>query len=253
MESIKNNLINCPAILSGMSHELRTHMNAIVAFSFLMKENCSNNFEREEFNNQIINSCEQLLELFDSFLDNAIIDISSSKTDSKTCKLNHMFDDLYSEFGEFIKTKGRSDLELVKEFGFSNLSEVHIDQNRISRVIKCLFQNSIRNTKSGYIKFGVLYRDDILTFYVLDSGSGYLKCKEFLHSVDMNETVSEYYDLYTAINISLTKRLVHMMGGTIWIERNGPSGAGIYFSLPVKTKTNSEKNLNKLVNSMITI
>jgi signal transduction histidine kinase len=253
MESIKNNMINCPAILSGMSHELRTHMNAIVAFSFLMKENSSNNVERNEFNNQIISSCEQLLELFDSFLDNAMIDVSSSKADSKTCNFNHMFDDLFSEFGEVIKAKGQSDLELLKEFGFLDSSEFHIDQNMISRVIRCLFQNSIRNTKSGYIKFGVLLRDDILTFYVLDSGNAYLKCKEFLHSVDLNESLSVYYDLYTAINISLTRRLVHMMGGTIWIERNAPAGAGIYFSVPVLTRPNYEKNLNKLVNSMITI
>ena len=40
MNSMKNNMINCPTILTGMSHEMRTHMNAIVAFSFLMKENC---------------------------------------------------------------------------------------------------------------------------------------------------------------------------------------------------------------------
>ena len=32
MNSMKNNMINCPTILTGMSHEMRTHMNAIVAF-----------------------------------------------------------------------------------------------------------------------------------------------------------------------------------------------------------------------------
>ena len=48
---------------------MRTHMNAIVAFSFLMKDNGCNDSEREEFSNQILSSCEQLIGLFDSFLD----------------------------------------------------------------------------------------------------------------------------------------------------------------------------------------
>ena len=34
INSERDNLINCPAILAGMSHEMRTHMNSIVAFSF---------------------------------------------------------------------------------------------------------------------------------------------------------------------------------------------------------------------------
>ena len=42
-----------------------------------------NNSEREEFSNQILNSCEQLIELFDSFLDSAIIDTGNSKADYK--------------------------------------------------------------------------------------------------------------------------------------------------------------------------
>ncbi len=41
-ESIDQRMVYCPSILTGMSRELRTHMNAIVAFSFLLnkKEYC---------------------------------------------------------------------------------------------------------------------------------------------------------------------------------------------------------------------
>ena len=114
-DSMKNIVINCPTIITGMSHEMRTHMNAIVAFSFLMKDNCCSNSDREEFSNQILSSCEQLIGLFDSFLDSAIIDMGNSKTDSKICKLNNMLDDLLSEFREIIKREGHKDLELITE------------------------------------------------------------------------------------------------------------------------------------------
>ena len=250
MNSLKNNMINCPTILTGMSHEMRTHMNAIVAFSFLMKENCCNNSEREEFSNHILSSCEQLIGLFDSFLDSAIIDTGNSKADLKICKLDNILDDLLSEFREVIKKEGHKDMELVTEIQFSNSSEVFIDKNRVSRVIRSLFQNSIKNTKSGYIKVGYYFRDDKVTFYVLDSGQGYFKCKEFLHTEDLNESLAHYNDTFTAINLTLAKKLIQMLGGTIWIECNGLTGVGIYFSVPAKMVVSSDININKFVNTM---
>ena len=253
MNSLKNKMINCPTILRGMSHEMRTHMNAIVAFSYLMKKNCCNNSEREEFSNQILSSSEQLIGLFDSFFDSAIIDTGNSKTDSKICKLDNMLDDLLSEFREEIRKEGHKDVELVAEIQFYNSAEVFVDKNRILRVIRSLFQNSIKNTKSGYIKIGYYFRDNKVTFYVLDSGQGYFKCKEFLHSEDMNESLTLYNDTYTAINITLAKKLIQMLGGTIWIECNGLTGAGIYFSVPSKMIASSDVNIKKYVNTMIAI
>jgi len=253
VDSKKNNMINCPTILAGMSHEMRTHMNAIVAFSFLMKENCCNNTEREEFSNQILTSCEQLISLFDSFLDSAIIDTGNSKADSKICKLDNMLDDLLTEFRETIRKEGHKDLELITEIQYTNSTEVFIDKNRVFRVIRSLFQNSIKNTKSGYIKIGYYFRDDKVTFYVLDSGQGYFKCKEFLHTEDLNESLVQHNDTLTAINITLAKKLIQLLDGTIWIECNGLTGAGIYFSIPAKMVASSDININKYINTMIAI
>jgi signal transduction histidine kinase len=98
MNSSNINMINCPTVLTGISHEMRTHMNAIVAFSFLMKDSSCNNSDRQEFSSQILGACEQLIGLFDSFLDSAIIDTGNSKADSKICKLDSFLDDLISEF-----------------------------------------------------------------------------------------------------------------------------------------------------------
>ena len=253
MNSLNNDMIKCPTILTGMSHEMRTHMNAIVAFSFLLKEHSNNNSEREEFSHQILNSCEQLIGLFDSFLDSAIIDAGNSKADAKICKLDNLLDDLLTEFREIINKEGHKDLELVTEIRFSNSIEVFIDKNKIFRVIRCLFQNSIKNTKSGYIKIGYHYNDDKVTFYVLDSGQGYFKCKEFLHTEDLNESLMLHNDTHTAINITLAKKLIQMLGGTFWIECNGLTGSGIYFSVPAKMAESPNININKFTNNMIAI
>ena len=246
-------MVSCPTILTGMSHEMRTHMNSIVAFSYLMKQKACNVSEREEFGNQILSSCEQLINLFDSFLDSAIIDTGNSIADSRFYKFDNLIDGLLSEFREVLNKEGHKEIELVNEIQFTNSAEVQIDKSRVMRVIRSLFQNSVKSTKSGYIKIGYLYDHDKVTFYVLDSGQGYFKCKEFLHTEDMNESLTLYNDTYTAINITLAKKLIQMLGGSIRIECNGLTGTGIYFSIPAKLMSNSDITLNKYVNTMIAI
>lgn len=253
MNPIKNNILNSTTALTGMSHEIRTHMNAIVAFSFLMKDNSCTISDREEFSNQILSSCEQLLGLFDSFLDSAIIDTGNSKAESRICNLDNFLDDLLSEFRDTINNENHKNLELITEIPFTNSTEVFIDRNKLFRVIRSLFQNSIKNTKSGYIKIGYHFNTDTITFYVLDSGQGYFKSREFLQSENLNESLSLYSDTYSAINLSLAKKLIQLLGGTIWIESNGLTGTGIYFSVPVTVAAKSSKNNNKYVNTMISI
>jgi len=251
--SSNNNMINCPTVLTGISHELRTHMNAIVAFSFLMKDNDCSNAEREDFSSQILNACEQLLGLFDSFLDTAIIDTGKSAADSKIYKLENFLDELLSEFREELKKDSNKNIELVAEIQFPNSIEVFIDKNKVYRVIRSLFQNSVKSTKSGYIKIGYFLRDERLNFYILDSGQGYFKSREFLQTEDLNESLTKQSDTYTAINIILAKKLIQMLDGTICVECNGLTGTGIYFSVPVKQVASSGITLNKYVNTMIAI
>lgn len=234
MQSNIVNMINCPTILTGMSHEMRTHMNSIVAFSFLMNNNGCNEDERKEFSNHILNSCEQLIVLFDSFLDSAIIDTGNSKADLRKCNLATILDDLLYEFRVILKKEDHKDLVLVIENQSANQGDVYIDSYRVARAIRSLFQNALSNTKSGYIKIGYYFRDGNATFYVLDSGQGYLKCREFLQSENLNDSLSMHNDTFSAINLTLAKKLVNLMGGNIWIECNGISGTAMYFTIPAK-------------------
>jgi K+-sensing histidine kinase KdpD len=247
------NMINSPSLIAGMSHEMRTHMNAIIAFSFLMKENGCNEDERTEYSNHIIKSCEQLLLLFDNFLDSAIIDTGNSKAELKRCKLDNIIDDLLSEFRVIVRKTEHHNLELILENSFSNSVEVYIDINRVNRVIRNLFLNALENTSSGYIKIGYYFRDDKVTFYVLDSGQGYFKCKEFLQAQNLNEYLTRQDDMYSTVSLILARKLVNIMGGTLWIESNGLAGCGLFFSVPVKIVENSDNILSNLLKSKIAI
>jgi len=247
------NMINCPTLLTGMSHEVRTHMNSIVAFSFLMNNSGVNENEKEEFSNHILSSCEQLMYLLDNFLDSAIIDTGNSKTDLRKCKISNILDDLLSEFRVILKREEHKELVLILENQFSDQAEIYLDSNRVERVIRSLFQNALYNTSSGYIKIGYYFRDSNIIFYVLDSGQGYLKCKEFLQTVDLNDSLSRHNDTCSAINLTLARKLIILMGGTVWIESNGLSGTGMYFSVPVKEAGKSKVLISKYLNTKIAI
>ena len=247
------NMINCPTLLTGMSHEMRTHMNSIVAFSFLMNNSGYNENEKEEFSNHILSSCEQLMCLFDNFLDSAIIDTGNSKTDLRKCKISNILDELLVEFRVILKREDHKELVLILENQLSEQDEIYIDSNRISRVIRSLFQNALSNTKSGYIKIGYYFRDSNIVFYVLDSGQGYFKCKEFLQTENLNDSLSRHTDTCSAINLTLARKLIILMGGTVWIESNSLSGTGMYFSVPAREAGKLKVLFNQFQNPKITI
>ena len=252
-ESISQNMIGCPSILTGLSREMRTQMNAIVAFSFLLNKKEYSDEEREEFSKQIYSSCEQIISLFDNFLDSAIIDTGNSRTESGICNPDELFNNLFSEFRETLKKERYKDVILVSDNQTFQNSEFLIDTNRVTRVIRNLFQNALSSTKSGYIKVGYYIRNDKLTFFIQDSGQGYFKCREFLQSQDMTQYLSKFNDTFTAVSMALTRKLIQMMEGSIWIESNGLAGSAVYFSVPASSAVNAEDTMNKFSNTMSTI
>jgi two-component system, sensor histidine kinase len=247
------NMINCPTILSGMSHEMRTHMNSVVAFSFLMSSETCSDKERKEFTNHILSSCEKLMVLFDNFLDSAIIDTGNSKAEPTSCNLGNIIDNLLSEFRVIMKREDLNDLVLIQENQASKNSDVCIDPNSISRVLRNLFLIAVSNTTSGYIKIGYYFRDGNATFYILDSGQGYEKCRDFLNADNLNEALRRYNDTYSAINLTLSRKLVMLMGGNIWVEKNGIAGTAMYISVPAREVATTHVSINKYSNTRIAI
>jgi signal transduction histidine kinase len=234
MEQTDNKVISSKTILTGMSHEMRTYMNSIVAFSFLLQENSVNHSDKKEFSNQIFNSCQQMMQLFDSFLDTAKIETGNSQTKLKVCRLDNLIDEIITEAREAVRKDEEKKVELLTDIHINDSLRAIIDIKLINRAIRSLFQNSMKSTTSGYIKIGLTNNDDTLTFSVHDTGKGYEKYREFLNSEDINNSLLLYDDVCGAINIILVKKIVRMLGGTIWIEHMENEGTGVYFSIPAK-------------------
>lgn len=221
-------------ILTGMSHEIRGLMNAIVGFSFLMEKTCPPNEENKEYSNLILNSCNRLISLFQNYLDSAMLETKNTEVNYKKCCINNILENSFSEFREAMTLENKSGVVLLTEEQLTDKEDVLIDHCKVSRILLSLFQNALNNTKSGYIKIGYYFNDRNVTFYVLDSGQDYSKLREFLNTEDMDKSLSKFFDTASAINIIIAKKIVKILGGKIWLDSNDSTGTGVYFSVPYK-------------------
>lgn len=252
-EPSRKDLLFCNQVLNGLSREMRTKLNDVVAFSYLLNKEEAHGADHNEFSDQIFDSCEQLIALFDNFLDSAAIDAGHTKSVADSCNPGVLFNDLFSGFREVLKSERYKDIVLVIENQIIYSDEVLVDAKMISRVLCNLFQNSLANTLSGYIKAGYFLKDNRIYFTILDSGQGYLKTREFLETRDLSESLEKYNDLYSAVNLTLIRKLTELIEGTISIECNGLTGSGIYLSFPAKPVFKDDNSMDKPANSMITI
>lgn len=237
-------------VLTGLSHEIRSYMNAIVGFSFLIEQGCMKDGVKTGYCDKILQTCTRLVDLLENYFDSALIDNKHSTVSIKPCSLNRFLDNIISEFEEALDHENSKNIVISAEKNSSDLTEVYIDCSKVFRAIRCLLQNAVNNMVSGQIKIGYRLRDNNVIFYILDPEQDYEKCREFLYSEDMDISLSRYFDTASAVNMILARKIVSLLEGKIWIDHFNINGTGIYISVPVKAIDTSglkdEKSSNRL-------
>lgn len=227
-------MINKPQIIEGVSHEVRTQMNSIVAFSYLLNNARFSDNEKREFSEQIISSCEQLIGLFENFFDTAVLESSSSKENLRETDAGMLFESLASEFRVLLRKKDRDNVILIQEDNLPDRLILRIDKARTSRLLSNLFRNALSNTFSGFIKLGCTYSDEMITYYIKDSGQGFSSSSHLLLSDNPEIQYSDSQDTYSAMNLILARNLISALNGKIRVETNDAGGTSVFVSLPAK-------------------
>ncbi len=227
-------MINKPQIIEGVSHEVRTQMNSIVAFSYLLNNARFSDNEKREFSEQIISSCEQLIGLFENFFDTAVLDSGSSKENLRETDAGKLFESLASEFRVLLRKKDKDNVILIQEDNLPERLMLRIDKARTGRIISNLFRNALSNTFSGFIKLGCTYNDEMITFYIKDSGQGFSSSSHLLLSDNPEIQYSDSQDTYSAMNLILARNLISALKGKIRVETNDAGGTSVFVSLPAK-------------------
>ena len=236
------------AFLNTMSHELRTPLNAIIGFSGLVTEKSSIK-KVIQFNKYIYQSGIQLEKIIENMFEFSSIEAGLTKLLKEEIKLKNFFIYLHEVIhAEQIKRK-KNNIQLLFNHQDADLS-FSADKNKLSQVLINLLVNALKFTIAGSIEMGFwLENGRDLIFFVKDSGIGiprnmFKKIFERFTQVDINSMLSIEG---IGLGLTISSKLVELMGGHIWVESVLGKGSKFYVSIPnclVNEKSNTINNKN---------
>lgn len=228
------------AFLANMSHEIRTPLNAIVGFSGLLSMT-DNPEERDEYINIINSNNDLLLQLINDILDLAKIEAGTLEFVSSDVDVNQLFSDI--EQTSRIKASEGVQVSFVEKLPHCKL---YIDKNRLSQVITNFINNALKFTQEGSIQFGYRHRDNMLYFYVTDTGCGITReevGRVFNRFVKLNSFAQG-----TGLGLSICQMIIKKMHGEIGVESEYGKGSTFWFTLPdtlLETSSEQEEEVEK--------
>ncbi|MCV2885013.1 response regulator [Aestuariibacter sp. AA17] len=222
--------------LANMSHEIRTPLNGILGMASLLAREELNTSQRE-YANTILSCGEHLLTVINDILD-------FSKIEAGRMEIDRISFDLPSMVEACIMTFSTKALEKRIELAYEIEPRARIscsgDKTRLQQVLTNLVSNAVKFTHKGYVKLTVTVEEEtqdgcLLTFSIQDSGIGIAteKIPQLFEAFTQAEMSTTRKYGGTGLGLTISRKLVDMMGGQLFVESDVDKGSRFYFTLPV--------------------
>lgn len=238
-------------LLTRVSHEMRTPMNAILGMSNLLLKT-----ELNEEQLGLVEGVEQnsvhLLGIINDILQISTIQNGKLKLEFKSFDLNALLSNLFNIVQYKLKEKN---VQFELEIRDSVPKFVEADPNRLHQVLINLVGNSFKFTNEGVVKVlvqNIARVKDIVTlqFSVSDTGIGIPKDKleSIFEPFNRVENKQRTYE-GTGLGLSIAHNIVTSLKGEMWVESELEKGSTFHFKIPVKEVQHSslEKNVETYV------
>ncbi len=220
------------AFLQNLSHEIRTPMNGILGFADLLKNTALSEFKQQEFIRSIEKSGQRLLDIINDIV--IISKIETDQIDIKIQKTNvkQMLENLHSFFNPGVEAKN------LRLSYFTDLSDessvIETDSNVLTQVLSNLIKNAIVFTKFGSIDFGCFLKENMLEFFVQDTGIGIesdIQQIIFERFRQAEIGITRNYE-GAGLGLAISKAYIEKLGGRIWVESKPGKGSTFFFNIP---------------------
>jgi signal transduction histidine kinase len=220
--------------LANMSHELRTPLNAIIGFSQLLRERMFGdvNAKQEEYLDDILSSGNHLLSLINDVLDLSKVEAGEIALEAAPFSLREAL-----ERGVvMVRERATKDGVKIALSADLDVDTVEGDERRIRQVIFNLLSNAVKFTPTGgAVDVNAGQVDGEVRVSVADTGPG-------IASKDHERIFEEFQQTEagieqregTGLGLALSKRLVELHGGRIWVESELGKGTTFVFTLPAR-------------------
>lgn len=223
------------AFLSNVSHEIRTPLNAILGFGSLMNDDDVSREERIEYYEVIKSRSSDLLHIVNDILDVSKIEANQMVINPYPGNLKNTLNEIFETYNLKLKTENRN-FELILNIELSEEEcKLITDFNRYKQVLDNLIGNAFKFTDTGSITFGCrLIDNQQLLTYISDTGIGISEQDQkiiFDRFRQSEITISRVYG-GTGLGLTISKGLVELLSGKIWLESKEQIGSSFYFTLP---------------------
>lgn len=218
--------------LSRVSHELRTPLNAIIGFGHLLQENEKQHLDNAEkdYVSHICVAGSHLLHLIDDLLD--ISRIESGKMNINSCSV--ACESIINESIALIQPAAKeNNVSVSFETQLTDMPYVQADHTRCKQALVNLLSNAIKyNNRNGSVTLTLSETPTHILFEIKDTGIGILEenfhdiFQPFIRLKQTGKTKG------TGIGLTITKRLIDIMNGSIGVNSEHGKGSTFWFELP---------------------
>lgn len=232
------------AFLSNMSHEIRTPLNSIIGFSELLNDPAFDVDQKKEFIHHISTSGNNLLNIISDIMDVSKIESGDITIRGRQLNIQSILTNIISA-NSIIALEKQLELRYNStELEFGSEIFVYADPERLIQIFNNLIGNALKFTFKGYIQIGFRTLESMVEFFVKDTGVG-ISPEYHEHIFERFRQVESTFNQNiggNGLGLTISKNLVELMGGKIWVESEVGIGTTFYFTLPLSPQLNSKKN-----------